>query len=107
MGVCNTMTKEENIVARLTVITLDALRDHKPIAVSTARDALDLLNDQAVAYKKLEVENARLREAVLTAYHTGHEHTVEGGFQWCAVGSQEVADEIIAEALNPTSAGDK
>ena len=62
MGVCNTMTKEENIVARLTVITLDALRDHKPIAVSTARDALDLLNDQAVAYKKLEAENARWRE---------------------------------------------
>ena len=172
MGVCNTMTKEENIVARLTVITLDALRDHKPIAVSTARDALDLLNDQAVAYKKLEAENARLeterdnwietareyannadffrslvvkcgvaigaesyiqddggisedvlcikvptlvekliaenarlRDAVLNAYHTGHDHTVEGGFQWCAVGSQEVADEIIAEALNPTSAG--
>ena len=52
--------------------------------------------------EKLIAENARLRDAVLNAYHTGHDHTVEGGFQWCAVGSQEVADEIIAEALNPT-----
>ena len=57
--------------------------------------------------EKLIAENARLRDAVLNAYHTGHDHTVEGGFQWCAVGSQEVADEIIAEALNPTSAGDE
>ena len=56
--------------------------------------------------EKLIAENARLRDAVLNAYHTGHDHTVEGGFQWCAVGSQEVADEIIAEALNPTNGTD-
>ena len=89
------MTKEENIVARLTVITLDALRDHKPIAVSTARDALDLLNDQAVAYKKLEAENARWRELV--------KEIVNGPDIY-----GEVLDIDLENArafLNPTSAG--
>ena len=46
-----------------------------------------------------ESENKALREAVRQAYHTGHDHTVEGCFLWCDEGSQEVADEIIKEAL--------
>ena len=49
--------------------------------------------------RKLEAENAKLRDTVKTAYFKGHEDTVEGCFAWCDEGSQEVADELIAAAL--------
>ena len=48
---------------------------------------------------KLYDENVKLRDTVKTAYFKGHEDTVEGCFAWCDEGSQEVADELIAAAL--------
>jgi len=52
---------------------------------------------------RLRAENKALRDTVKTAYFKGHEDTVEGCFAWCDEGSQEVADELIAAALEVES----
>ena len=40
---------------------------------------------------------AEIKRAFIAGYHTGHDHTVEGFFQWCDQGSSDVADDWIAD----------
>ena len=67
--------------------------------MSIAPELDDIIEQQdkslEAAYKRI----AELRDTVKTAYFKGHEDTVEGCFAWCDEGSQEVADELIAAAL--------
>ena len=38
-----------------------------------------------------------LKEAALSGYRAGHQHTVDGSYQWCQEGGDEVTEEIVAE----------
>lgn len=73
---------------------------------STYAQSESMQREQKLRKRIAELE-AEIKRAFIAGYHTGHDHTVEGCFQWCDQGSSEVADDWIADDAEDKALEDK